>query len=481
MKGFKVLTAAVVATLVLAGVGMAKDCGCNATNVETYAHPSLFGSQTFEYSTDNGSYVKGGDIIKPRFSLSVRGKQNALVKTWANGILAFIKSQYTDAALFNPKMPILRSEWAVVLSEGFGLKKNDACVKKYQDISTNYWATGWICSALDADVMIGYPQDVFKPDQPITKAEVFATIAKIVAAEKSEDDKALMFKGKKMEYIPDWAKCATAEVLATKLLENAPDADKIVTSEYLTKEQVAYLVGALRTDIAYYQKLAIDPSAPISIQKYVPVAVSIKLDDRLSAKHSNIADVFTAKTTKDTTIANVVFPAGSVVTGKVVDVKRPGLNDAGYIRVKFETISNGETKLDFPKHISEASAEKIKNPFILSRILAFPLTGAGRVLGVVGRSGGAVADTCGNRLEEVGDNLGNVFVETIAGHPGSGAKSFGYAVLSVGKGIYDLSKIAVSGVFGVLYEVYDEIVYVILPSASNDSSLNPNEELIIVF
>ena len=26
---------------------------------------------------------------------------------------------------------------------------------------------------------------------------------------------------------------------------------------------------------------------------------------------------------------------------------------------------------------------------------------------------------------------------------------------------------------------YDEIVYVILPSASNDSSLNPNEEIII--
>ena len=172
---------------------------------------------------------------------------------------------------------------------------------------------------------------------------------------------------------------------------------------------------------------------------------------------------------------------GSTVEGKVVDVKRPGLNSEGYIRVKFATISNGETELDFPKNISEASAETIKNPFILSRILAFPLTGAGRVLGVVGRTGGAIADTCGNRLEETGDNLGNVFVETIAGHPGSGAKSFGYAIWSVGKGIYDLGKIAVSGVFGVVYEVLDEIVYVILPSASNDSSLNPNEELIIIF
>ena len=473
--------AVLMAAFVLGGASYATDCACKKTNVEAYAHPSLFGAQTFEYSTDNGTYVKGGDIVKPKYSLAIRGKDNTMVKTWANGVLAFIKSQYSNTELFNPKMPTLRSEWAVVLSEGFNLKKNDACTKKYSDITNNYWATGWICSALDADVMIGYPENVFKPDQPITKAEVFATIAKIVAVEPNADEAALMFKGEKMQYIPDWAQNATAEVIATKLLETLPDADKIAESEYLTKEQVAYLIGAIRTDLAYYQKLAVDKNAPCAIKKYAPVAISIKMDDRLSAKHSNIGDVFTAKTTKDVEIAGTAFAAGSVVKGVVTDVKRPGINEAGYIRVKFEKISNGVTELDFPKNISEASAETIKNPFILSRILAFPLTGAGRVLGVVGRTGGSIADTCGNRLEETGDNLGNVFVETIAGHPGSGLKSLGYAVLSVGKGVYDLGKIAVSGVFGVVYEVADEIVYVILPSASNDSALNPNEELIIVF
>ncbi len=481
MKGIKFFAATLIAGFVLAGAGFAQDCACKKTNVEAYAHPSLFGSQTFEYSTDDGTYVKGGNIVKPMSSLAVRGKQDVLVKTWANSVLAFIKSQYSNAALFNPKMPILRSEWAVVLSEGFSLAKNEACTKKYKDISGNYWATGWICGALDADLMIGYPENVFKPDQPITKAEVFATIAKIVDMTPSADDKALMFKGDKMQFIPDWAENATAEVLATKLLENLPDANKIAEAEYLSKEQVAYLVGALRTDIAYYHKLTLDKNAPVMFKTYTPVAVSIKMDDRLSAKHSNVGDHFTAKTTKEVVINGITFPANSRVDGRVIDVKRPGWKDQGYIRVKFLTISNDETSLDFPKTISEASAESIKNPFFLSRILAFPLSGAGRVLGVVGRTGGSIADTCGNRLEETGDNLSNVFVETIAGHPGTGAKSLGFAFWSVGKGIYDLAKIGVSGVFGVVYEVVDELVYVILPSASNDSSLNPNEELVIIF
>ena len=481
MKGLKSCLAALVAVFVLGGVSFAQDCACKKTNVEAYAHPSLFGSQTFEYSTDDGTYVKGGDIMKPKASLTVRGKKNVMVKTWANGVLSFIKSQYSNSELFNPKMPILRSEWAVVLSEGFNLSKNDLCTKKYKDITTNYWATGWICAALDSGVMIGYPENVFKPDQPITKAEVFATIAQIVDATPDANDAALMFKGQKMEFIPTWAENATAEVIATKLLEEVPDADEVVKSEYLTKEQVAYLVGALRTDLAYYQRLALDKNAPGAIKTYTPVAISIKMDDRLSAKHSNIGDHFTAKTTKEVTIDGIDFPAGSRVDGRVVTVKRPGIKNPGYIRVKFLTISNGSTKLDFPKNISEASAEKIKNPFFLSRILAFPLTGSGRVLGIVGRTGGAIADTCGNRLEEVGDNAANVFVETIAGHPGTGAKSFGFGVWSVGKGIYDIVKESVSGVFGVVYEVLDEVVYVIVPSLSNDSSLNPNEEFVIVF
>ena len=92
----------------------------------------------------------------------------------------------------------------------------------------------------------------------------------------------------------------------------------------------------------------------------------------------------------------------------------------------------------------------------------------------------AVATTA-NRLEETGDNLSNVFVETLSGHPGTGVKSLGFAFWSVGKGVYDIAKESVSGVFGVVYEVADELVYIILPSASNNSSLNPNEELVILF
>ena len=483
MKRLKVLF---LAALMIFAVQM--NAKADETMVEAYAHPSLFGSQTYEYSTDNGTYVTGGNIAKSKDGFAINGKENVLVKSWANDVLGLIRDQYKDSALFDTKMPILRSELAVVLAEGFALPKADKITKKYGDISNNYWAKDWIYRALEANVMIGYPCGNFMPDQPVTKAEVFATIAQIIDAPVDADAEALSFKGKRVQFIPTWAENATKEVLGSKLLEEVPNPNKVIEDEFLSKEQVAYLVGALRSDLAYYQRLALDPNAPSAIKKYAPTVLTVKLNDRISAKHSNINDSFSAKTTKDVCISGTCFPAGSKVYGKVVDVKRPGLNgdeeglfSNGYVRVKFEKIKNGDAVAEFPKTLSDAKADTLKNPNFIARLLGMPLSGSGRVLGVVGRTGGTAADVCGNGLEAIGDDLSGFLVETTCLKPLEGIKSFGWGFVDLGKGIYDLGKLAVSGVFGVVYEVADELVYLILPSASNNASLNPNEELVIIF
>ena len=50
-----------------------------------------------------------------------------------------------------------------------------------------------------------------------------------------------------------------------------------------------------------------------------------------------------------------------------------------------------------------------------------------------------------------------------------------------GKGVYNLSKLAVSGTFGVCYEFVDEAKYIFVPNTTNDSSLNPDEVLTILY
>ena len=106
---------------------------------------------------------------------------------------------------------------------------------------------------------------------------------------------------------------------------------------------------------------------------------------------------------------------------------------------------------------------------------------AGRVAGVAGRTVSEGVEVVANGVEEYGDNWSDAFADTASLHPLKGLKSVGSSFITVGKGVYNLSKLAVSGTFGVLYEFVDECKYIIVPNTTNDSSLNPDEELTILF
>ncbi len=459
------------------GCKVKKTCECADKKVEAYAHPSFFMDENQTYTTEGDyNYVVGGKINKAANRMGFKNKESVYANAWAQDVLSLIKEKQMGE--FNPKMPVLRSELAVILAEGFAVGQKPT--KKYDDVSYEYWAASWIYKALGAGIMIGYPDNNFRPDQPVTKAEVFATIAQIIDVPFNNSGTPT-YKGKAIQHIPTWANTPTREVAASNLLEQVPDQKKVVEDEYLSKEQVAYLVATLRQELAYGKNLGVDANAPQAIKDYKPICLKIKMNDRISAKHSNIGDRFTAKLLQAATVEGKSFPAGSEVSGEVVKVQRPGVNRCGFVQVKFNRVKDGDCKAYFPDKMSEARADVLKNPNIIARIVGAPFTGSARVVGVAGRTVGTGVNVIADRLEEFGDNFANIFVETLTLHPGSGIKSAGYSVVSLGKMLLDLGSLLVSGTFGIIYEIGDEILYTIVPSLSNDSSLNPNEELTILY
>ena len=465
MKNMKKLALSLSLVCFTAGAAFA---GTDEQKVQAYAHPTMFGSQSQQLSNADANYITGGKIVKCSKAVGMANKENVLTNAFVKDVLSIIKENSQE--VFNPKMPILRSELAVVLAEGLSIPETG---KKYSytDIGSGYWATNWIYKALSEGVMIGYPDKTFRPDQPITKAEVFATIATLIDVTPA---KSLTFKGQTVQYIPNWAVPATKEVIASGLLDNVPDRDKVINAEYLSKEQVAYLVGELRTRLLNKNTLGVNG-------KYVPTALNIKLKERISARHSNVGETFTAKLTKPVTINGVEYSTKAKVKGEIVEVSRPGVNNPGFVKVKFTQLKEGNNVVEFPTNISEAQADVLKNPNIIARLVGAPLSFAGRTVGIVGRSGAAAVEVSGNGLENLGDNLSNSTVNTLSLHPGVGIKNIGQGVATVGKGVFDITKLAVSGTFGLVYEFVDELVYIILPSKSNNSSLNPGEELTIVY
>ncbi len=480
MKKLCGILAILFAICLMGHVAVAKDCKktCDKKQeeqkMEAYAHPTMFGSADLEVIAPDAAYVIGGNVKQPEGSIGVKGKDHVLVGSWCKDILTTLKESSKNKD-FDEKMPVLRSELAVILAEGLSLNDTKSA-SKYSDVTSDYWAKKWIDKALAAKVMIGYPDNTFKPDQRVTKAEVFAVLATLIDVKYDKKAAIPAYKGMTMQYIPKWAYNPTKEVMASGLLENVPEPKKVAESEYLSKEQVAYIVGTLRQ---YYTTGKMGSGA---FGKYNPVCVNIKINERLSARTSNIGDTFYSRTTKAVAINGVNFPENSVVKGEVVEVSRPGLDNPGYLRVKFLHIKNGDKcRMEFPNELSEAQACKLRNPNFLARLLGAPLSTVGRVAGVAGRSlttGGVVVS---NGVEQLGDNLSNTLVNTFDLHPGSGLKSFGSGFVTVGKTVYGVVKLIASGTFGVFYEVGDEIRYLIVPAYTNESSLNPGEEMCIVF
>ncbi len=467
------ILAAISAVCMTSCIAMAKE----PADVQAYAHPTMFGSQAQTLVNADSSAIIGGKVYKPCHAKTMEGKENVVIGHFAKHMLDGMKGKMDAkrAGVFNPKMPVLRSEMAFILAEGLELKTVKA--NNYKDIDADYWAKDEINKALTADVMIGYPDDTFKPDQPITKAEVFATFAKMMNLDVNSKA-APTFEGSTIKYIPSWANNATNEVVASNILNKMPDKDKLINDEYLSKEQVAYMLGALKAGFD------IDTSKGLvncATKKYEPISMKIKLSERISARTSNVGDTFTAKTTENVTIGGVCYPAGSTVKGIVSGISRPGVKNPGYVQIEFKTIKNGDSVAEFPKMMSSADVDVSKNPNIASRVLAAPFSIIGRTAGVAGRSISSTCEVISNSAEEFGDNWSDAFCDTASLHPLKGLKSVGSSFITIGKSVFNVTKVAASGVFGVCYELVDEVKYIFVPNTTNDSSLNPDEELTILY
>lgn len=456
--------------------------GCAAMAADTpqfqsYAHPTLFGSEAQIQVGAKADAIVGGKIKKADDAKTVTGKQNVVIQTFAKKEMEKLAASSGEGSKWNHKAPVLRSELAQTLADGLELAEVKAA-DKYTDVAASYWAKDAIDRALAADIMIGYPDQSFKPEQRVTKAEVFCTLAKIFDVT-SDASAVPTYNGKTIKHIPNWAYAATNEVLATGILDAVPDEAALINNQYLSKEQVTYLVGAL----AEYLKK--NPSAATSsVKTSVAAATSdmlIKLEDRLSARVSNAGDKFTAKLAAPATIGGVTYPEGSKVRGIVSEVVRPGVKNPGYIKVQFKEIVNGETVTALPNVVVEATADTTKDPNIIARVLGAPLTCAGRILGVAGRTIGQECNLGANAVEEYGDRLSNTLVDTFCLQPVAGLKNFGGSFVTAGKLIWNTVENATGGVFGVGYEIVDEVRYLFAPKYSNDSSLNPKEVLKVTF
>ncbi|GIP48380.1 hypothetical protein J53TS2_19710 [Paenibacillus sp. J53TS2] len=81
--------------------------------------------------------------------------------------------------LFKPENQITRAEMAAMLSKAVGLKETAEALG-FNDVPAGYWAAEAIAQASRMGLMQGFADGSFKPEQPVTRAEITAVAAKFM-------------------------------------------------------------------------------------------------------------------------------------------------------------------------------------------------------------------------------------------------------------------------------------------------------------
>jgi len=399
---------------------------------------------------------------------------------------------YPDG-MFRPNRYISRAEFATMLVKGFNLNCDLDKQTKFTDVPRSNWANAAIAKAVDENLLDGYPNRTFRPNANVTRVEALTSIAKGMTCDidkcKADEILSQYADGNK---VPDWARIPVAKSLQNGALKDSPTPNMILPTKDASRADIASMMQTVRVALGYdtNPKTAnnvcpacpIEKNALIEHEEIVKIpTLKLSMIDQLTAKSSHVGQYFRANTLEDVTINGTVYPCGSTVTGRVVEVIRPSGCEKGALKLAFTEIKNGDCKTKLPKQILQAQVNKSKNVNPVARLVEMPFTWAGSLIGVVGRTAGGILTNVGNAAENVTNDAGYMLGHAFQGQFGAAARSLGDGVFEAVKAPIDVTRTALSGTMGLFQTTGDEFAYLVDPKGYKISAVNPREHVTIAF
>ncbi|WP_258365648.1 S-layer homology domain-containing protein [Aneurinibacillus soli] len=119
----------------------------------------------------NGIIHVGQTVVRMDFTMQSETFAAAGNKPYLSG--------YPDGT-FRPDNRITRAELAAILSRILTYRGDAGTSTPYHDINSSYWALHAIAEMSDLKIMVGSPDGNFYPEQPVTRAELAAVIARLL-------------------------------------------------------------------------------------------------------------------------------------------------------------------------------------------------------------------------------------------------------------------------------------------------------------
>lgn len=419
--------------------------------------------------------------------------------------------------MFKPNRDISRAEFATMMVKGYNLNCSGLMSKNiFKDVPKSHWANSLIAKAVEEGIMCGYPDNKFKPKQPVSRVEALTAMAHGINCEMDScKAKSILSQYCDGNAVPAWAEIPVAKALQSGALKTSLNANTIKPCDEASRAEIADMLQNTRIALGYDTNPSTACACPKPADPCCPKKAYMENDemvkiptlkltflDEINAKSSNVGDQFATTTTEEVTINGKCYPCGSRVNGKIVEVIRPSGCEKGALKLAFTSIESCDgCKADLPKQILTAQVNCAKNQNIIARAVAAPFTLLGGLVGTTGRTIGGMVASLGNAFESVSGGVGIASSELLQvgtckntcacececdkGRFFDRFTSAGRSLQDAGKAAImapiDATRTAISGTVGLFQTTADEVAYLVDPNGSKISAVNPREKITIAF
>ncbi len=201
---------------------------------------------------------------KPRFGLPIPGFGSKPSETdstaasgsgfsdvpedyWAKDYIEYfterkIVAGYEDGS-FKPDEPVTRAAVAGQIENAFEFDPNDQNnALEFQDVDSEYWAESAINSTTKTGFLNGYPGEVFRPDQSMTRTEVIVALVSGLDLKPSANPEETLKVYQDADQIPEWAIEKIAAATEAGIVVSHPNTDQFNPSEPATRAEVSALI-----------------------------------------------------------------------------------------------------------------------------------------------------------------------------------------------------------------------------------------------
>lgn len=162
---------------------------------------------------------------------------------WAQAYIEALAAQeiiggFPDST-YRPNEPVTRAQFAAILNKAFtsAPKRSGA---DFVDVSRDFWGYGAIQSAYQRGFLSGYPGQVFFPAREIPRLEVLVSLAS--GLDLGGADSSALTKYQDATEIPGWATGAIAAATQDNLVVNYPTVNQLNPNVQATRADVAAFV-----------------------------------------------------------------------------------------------------------------------------------------------------------------------------------------------------------------------------------------------